>query len=91
MSRQLEPLLWQFAAAGPTDERLPFLTKIAAADMDENALRALAPSRDRSRYADSRKSDRSPGHARAAALDRSAHRSAAALRLRGFSRSSSRR
>jgi twitching motility protein PilT len=39
LSRQLEPLLWQFAAAGPTEERLPFLTKIAAADMDENALR----------------------------------------------------
>src|SRR4051812_25070140 len=38
-SRQLDPLLWQFAAAGPTDERLPFLTKIAAAEMDENALR----------------------------------------------------
>ena len=38
-SRQLEPLLWQFAAAGPTDERLPFLMKISAAEMDENALR----------------------------------------------------
>jgi len=38
-SRQLEPLLWQFAAAGSAEERLPFLTKISAAEMDENAVK----------------------------------------------------
>jgi len=38
-SRQLEPLLWQFAAVGSAEERLPFLTKISAAEMDENAVK----------------------------------------------------
>jgi twitching motility protein PilT len=38
-SRQLEPLLWQLAANGSAEERLPFLTKIAGGDFDENALR----------------------------------------------------
>jgi len=38
-SRQLEPLLWQFGAVGSAEERLPFLTKISAAEMDENAVK----------------------------------------------------
>src|SRR5207302_9789314 len=38
-SRQLEPLLWQLAASGVAEERLPFLTKLAAGETDENALR----------------------------------------------------
>ena len=36
MSRQLEPLLWQLASAGNVDDRMPFLNKIAAAEVDEN-------------------------------------------------------
>jgi len=38
-SRQLEPLLWQFAAVGSAEDRLPFLTKVSAAEMDENAVK----------------------------------------------------
>ena len=39
VTRQLEPILWQLAAAGPTDERMPFLTKLAAGDVDENSAK----------------------------------------------------
>ena len=38
-SRQLEPLIWQLAATGDAEERMPFLTKLSAADMDENNVR----------------------------------------------------
>ncbi|MEA2163048.1 MAG: twitching motility protein PilT [Thermoanaerobaculia bacterium] len=39
VTRQLEPILWQLAAAGPTDERMPFLNKLAAGDVDENSAK----------------------------------------------------
>jgi twitching motility protein PilT len=38
MSRQLEPLLWQLASTGG-DERIPFINRVATADVDENAAR----------------------------------------------------
>jgi twitching motility protein PilT len=39
MSRQLEPLIWQLAATGTTDTRMPFVNKLAAAEIDENAAK----------------------------------------------------
>jgi len=39
MSRQLEPVLWQLASSGSGDERLPFLNKLGANEIDENAAR----------------------------------------------------
>lgn len=38
-TKQLEPLLWQLASAGPADERMPFLSKLAAMTLDENAVK----------------------------------------------------
>jgi twitching motility protein PilT len=38
-TKSLEPLLWQLASAGSADERMPFLNKLAAMPLDENALR----------------------------------------------------
>src|SRR5216684_1260554 len=39
VTRQIEPLLWQLAAAGPADERMPFLNKLAAGEFDDNATK----------------------------------------------------
>ncbi|MEA2238462.1 MAG: twitching motility protein PilT [Thermoanaerobaculia bacterium] len=39
VTRQIEPILWQLAAAGPVDERMPFLSKLAASELDENAVK----------------------------------------------------
>jgi twitching motility protein PilT len=39
MSRQMEPVLWQLASAGTADARMPFLTKLAANEIDENGAR----------------------------------------------------
>ncbi|HSY50172.1 MAG TPA: PilT/PilU family type 4a pilus ATPase [Thermoanaerobaculia bacterium] len=39
MSRQVEPLLWQLALAGSVDERMPFLNRLAAAELDENGVK----------------------------------------------------
>ncbi|MGH9422734.1 MAG: hypothetical protein ACRD3J_22365, partial [Thermoanaerobaculia bacterium] len=39
LSKQLEPLLWQLASTGSADERLPFLNRIASAEVDETSAR----------------------------------------------------
>jgi twitching motility protein PilT len=39
MSRQLEPVLWQLAASGSAEDRLPFLNKLSSGEIDENAAR----------------------------------------------------
>jgi pilus retraction protein PilT len=38
-SRQLEPLLWQLAAAGSADERMPFLNKLASSEIGEDGAK----------------------------------------------------
>jgi twitching motility protein PilT len=39
VSRQLEPLLWQLATAGPTEERMPFLNKLGAGEVDDSSVK----------------------------------------------------
>jgi twitching motility protein PilT len=37
--KQLEPLLWQLGMTGSADDRMPFLNKLAAAEVDENGVK----------------------------------------------------
>ena len=39
MSRQLEPILWQLASAGSTDERMPFLNRLGGIELDETGVK----------------------------------------------------
>jgi twitching motility protein PilT len=38
-TRQIEPILWQLATTGPAEERMPFLNKLTASEIDENAVK----------------------------------------------------
>src|SRR5712691_7364345 len=39
ISRQLEPILWQLASTGSTEERMPFLGKLSGIELDENGVK----------------------------------------------------
>ena len=39
LTRQLEPLLWQLGTTGNGDDRLPFLNRLATAEVDDNAAK----------------------------------------------------
>ena len=39
ISRQFEPILWQLALTGSTEERMPFISKLSGIELDENGVK----------------------------------------------------